>query len=59
MSVGGTNPYLDNGFYDAPTQYGAVGITLAPGEKIRPSAGCSMGAVNGTTEIFNPRQDDF
>lgn len=35
MPVGGTNPYLGDGFYDAPTQYGGIGITLAPGKKIR------------------------
>lgn len=51
----GTNPDLGDGFYDAPTQYGAIGITLALGKKFRSSVGYSMCAVNGTKEIFNQR----
>ncbi len=52
----GTNIYLGNGYYDSPTQYGSIGITLAPVKKLRSSLGYRMSAVNGTTEFLNPRQ---
>jgi len=52
----GTNVYLGNGYYDAPTEYGSIGIILAPTEKIRTSLGYRMSAVNGTQEFLNPRQ---
>ncbi|WP_182276716.1 hypothetical protein [Granulicella sp. 5B5] len=52
----GTNTYLGNGYYDAPTQYGAIGITLAPVTKLRSSVGYRMSAISGTTEFLNPRQ---
>jgi hypothetical protein len=52
----GTNIYLGNGHYDSPTQYGSIGITLAPVKKLRSSLGYRMSAVNGTTEFLNPRQ---
>jgi hypothetical protein len=52
----GSNTLLGNGRYDAPTQYGSIGITLAPVKKLRSSLGYRMSAVNGTTEFLNPRQ---
>lgn len=52
----GTNIYLGNGRYDAPTQYGSIGITLAPVKQMRSSVGYRMSSVSGTTEILNPRQ---
>lgn len=52
----GTNVYLGNGRYDAPTQYGSIGITLAPVKRFRSNLGYRMSAVNGTTEFLNPRQ---
>jgi hypothetical protein len=52
----GTNTYLGNGYYDAPTQYGSIGITLAPVKRFRSTVGYRMSAVNGTTEFLNPRQ---
>jgi hypothetical protein len=52
----GTNLYLGDGYYDAPTQYGAIGITITPVKKFRSSLGYSMSAVNGATELLNPRQ---
>jgi hypothetical protein len=52
----GSNIYLGNGYYDAPTQYGSIDITLAPVKKLRSALGYRMSAVNGTTEFLNPRQ---
>jgi hypothetical protein len=52
----GTNTYLGNGYYDSPTQYGAIGITLAPVKKFHSAFGYRMSAVDGTTEFLNPRQ---
>jgi hypothetical protein len=52
----GTNTYLGNGYYDAPTQYGAIGITLAPVKQFRSAVGYRMSAVSGNTDTLNPRQ---
>ncbi len=52
----GSNTLLGNGRYDAPTQYGSIGVTLAPIKKLRSSLGYRMSAVSGTTEFLNPRQ---
>jgi hypothetical protein len=52
----GTNTNLGTGYYDAPTQYGSIGITLAPVKKLRAGAGYNMSAVNGTIEFLNPLQ---
>ena len=52
----GTNVYLGNGYYDAPTQYGSIGITVAPTKAIRTGLGYRMSSVSGTTELLNPRQ---
>lgn len=52
----GTNTYLGNGYYDAPTQYGSIGITLIPIKTFRSTVGYRVSAVNGTTETLNPRQ---
>src|ERR1039457_4804776 len=38
----GTNTNLGTGYYDAPTQYGSFGITLAPVKKLRASVGYRM-----------------
>ncbi len=50
------SPYLATGYYDAPTQYGSVGITWSPVKKFHSNLGYRMSAVNGTTEFLNPRQ---
>lgn len=52
----GSNTYLGNGYYDAPTQYGSIGISLMPVKKLRSSIGYRMSAVDGSTEFLNPRQ---
>ncbi len=52
----GTNIYLGNGYYDSPTQYGSIGITVAPTNSIRTGLGYRMSSVSGTTELLNPRQ---
>jgi hypothetical protein len=52
----GSNIYLGSGYYDAPTQYGSIGITWTPVKKFRSALGYTMNAVNGTTEFLNPRE---
>lgn len=52
----GTNIYLGSGYYDAPTEYGSIGITLAPVKNFRSTLGYRMSAANGKTEFLNPRQ---
>ena len=52
----GANIFLGTGYYDAPTQYGSIGVTLAPVTKLRASVGYRVSAVNGTTEFLNPLQ---
>jgi len=52
----GTNNYLGNAYYDAPTQYGSFGITLAPIKPLRSSIGYRMSSVSGTTVALNPLQ---
>jgi len=47
----GTNTNLGTGYYDAPTQYGAIGFTLAPVKKFRSSLGYRINAISGTTEF--------
>jgi hypothetical protein len=52
----GTNAFLGNGYYNAPTQYGVLGIVISPVKNLRSTLGYRMNAVNGTTEFLNPRQ---
>jgi hypothetical protein len=52
----GTNIYLGTGRYDAPTQFGSIGVILAPVKQLSSSLGYRMSAVNGTEEFLNPRQ---
>jgi hypothetical protein len=52
----GTNVYLSNGHYDAPTHYGAIGVTLAPVTRLRSTLGYRISSVDGATEFLNPRQ---
>jgi hypothetical protein len=52
----GNNIYLGTGYYDAPTQYGQFGITLAPTKAIRSGLGYRISSVSGSTEFLNPSQ---
>jgi hypothetical protein len=52
----GSNIYLGNGYYDAPTQYGSIDIILTPIKAFRTALGYRMSAVDGRTEFLNPRQ---
>jgi hypothetical protein len=52
----GTNAYLGNGYYDAPTQYGSIGIRLAPIKRFHSTVGYRMSAVSGAAEFLNPLQ---
>lgn len=50
----GTNTNLGTGYYDAPTEYGLVGVILAPVKRLRANLGYSISSVNGSTEFLNP-----
>jgi hypothetical protein len=52
----GNNIYLGTGYYNAPTQYGSFGITVAPTKTIRSGLGYRISSVSGSTEFLNPRQ---
>lgn len=52
----GTNTLLGNFYYDAPTQYGAFSIMLAPVKAVRSNIGYRISGVNGNTVYYNPRQ---
>ena len=54
--VANGTPYLSNGYYDAPTQYGSVGFNLAPVKRLKAGLGYRMTAINGMTTAINPRQ---
>lgn len=52
----GTNGYLGNGYYNAPTQSGSIAITLAPVKRFHSAIGHRISAVSGTAEFLNPLQ---
>jgi hypothetical protein len=49
-------PWLSNGFYNQPTQYGSIGFLLTPVKKLHAAAGYRMSAVNGDAPPINIRQ---
>jgi hypothetical protein len=49
-------PYQSNGYYNAPTQFGAIGFTFTPVKLVHINAGYRMSAVNGNSEMINVRQ---
>lgn len=49
-----TIAYYGNSYYDAPTQYGSVGLVLTPVKPIRVSFGYRANAVSGKTEQLHP-----
>jgi hypothetical protein len=49
----GTNTNLGNGYYNAPTQYGSIDLTLTPIKKLRADLGYRVSAVDGTAEFLN------
>lgn len=52
-----SNPpgYYGSGYYDAPSQYGSIGVMLSPVKPVRTSFGYRMTALDGRTELLNPR----
>lgn len=49
-----TAAYYGNSYYDAPTQYGSIGIVLTPIKQFRSSFGYRVSTVGGKTEQLNP-----
>ncbi len=56
VCVDNGTPYLTNGYYDSPTQYGSIGFNLSPVKRLKTGVGYRMTAINGTTKAINPRQ---
>ncbi len=51
----GTNTNLGTGYYDAPTEYGSFSLMFAPLKTLHSNLGYQISAVNGATELLNPR----
>ncbi len=49
-------PFLGNGYYHAPTQFGSLNVALMPTSKLQLHAGYSVSASSGNSEILNERQ---
>ncbi|HLJ75795.1 MAG TPA: hypothetical protein VKT75_00200, partial [Acidobacteriaceae bacterium] len=47
--------FFGTSHYDAPTQFGSIGIVYTPVPKLRTGLGYRMSAVDGHTESLNPR----
>jgi opacity protein-like surface antigen len=56
ICVGAGTPYLSNGYYDQPTQYGSFGVVSSPLKRFHLNAGYRISAVNGSTTTMNIRQ---
>lgn len=51
----GSNTLLGNGYYDAPTQYAALGIGWNPTKRFHSAMGYRVNAIDGSSEFLNPR----
>jgi hypothetical protein len=47
--------FFGNGYYDAPTQFGSIIFTINPFKPLQTDFGYHMTAINGHTELLNPR----
>jgi hypothetical protein len=52
----GSNTLLSNYYFDAPTQFGAASIMLAPVKSVRTNLGFRVTGNSGNTVYDNPRQ---
>jgi hypothetical protein len=50
-----TAAFYGTSYYDAPTQYGTMGLVYSPVKPLRSTFGYRMSAVDGHTEFLNPR----
>ena len=56
VCVAAGTPLLTNGYYNAPTQFGSLGFTVAPVKRVHLNGGYRMTAINGNTDFINIRQ---
>jgi hypothetical protein len=56
VCVSAGTPYLSNGYYNQPTQFGSFGIVSSPMKRFHLNAGYRISAVNGSTDAMNVRQ---
>jgi len=55
-SVANAQPFLGNGYYNYPSNFGSVSAMFAPVKRIRMHAGYSITSSDGTSEVLNRRQ---
>jgi hypothetical protein len=55
-SVANVQPFLGNGYYNYPTQFGSIGFWFNPTRKLRLNAGYLVTAADGSAETLNNRQ---
>jgi hypothetical protein len=58
VCVAAGTPFASTGYYNAPTQFGSFGCTVAPVKHIHFNGGYRMSAVNGNSDMINVRQVD-
>ena len=56
VCVDAGTPYSSNGYYNAPTNFGFIGFTFHPINRLQAKAGYRMSSVNGTSQAINIRQ---
>jgi len=56
VCVAAGTPLLSTGYYNQPTQYGAIEFMVAPVKRLHVNAGYRMSAVNGNSDFINARQ---
>jgi len=49
-------PFLGNGYYNAPSHFGSVFLAMTPTKKLQFHTGYTMSRSTGTSEILNERQ---
>lgn len=55
LPSGTTLGWYGNSHYDAPTQYGSIGVTWSPVTKIHSGVGYRANGIDGHYEMLNPR----
>lgn len=56
VCVAASTPYMSTGYYNAPTQFGSIGMMFLPVKRVHLNGGYRMSAVNGSTTFINIRQ---
>lgn len=49
-------PFLGNGYYNTPSNFGSISLAMTPTKKLHFHTGYSVSASNGNSEVLNDRQ---